>query len=191
MSHHDIFVIAASAGGVDSLKTLIAPLPASLPVSIFVVLHIGRHQTNLDSVLGSVGALRASQPHHGEVFQRQHIYVAPPDHHLRIRDDRIWLDKGQKENFARPAADPLFRSAAESYGPRVVGIVLSGGDGDGARGLRAVKEAGGISVVQDPDEAKVPEMPLRGLELDDPDFCLRAAEISRLVVRLCIARDAA
>jgi two-component system chemotaxis response regulator CheB len=185
MSSHDIVVIAASEGGIRALKAVVAPLPARLPVSIFVVLHIGKHKTSLPSILDAAGALHASQARDSEPIKRQHIYVAPPDHHMRLDDGMIRLDRGAKENFTRPAADPLFRSAAESYGPRVVGIVLTGGDGDGARGLRAVKGAGGISVVQDPGEAEAPSMPLSGLFLDDPDFCVRSTEMAGLIVKLC------
>jgi two-component system, chemotaxis family, protein-glutamate methylesterase/glutaminase len=189
MIQHDIFVIGASSGGVAALKRLVAPLPAGLPASLFVVLHIGRHHTNLDLILSSVGALRATQPQHGEAIEKHHIYVAPADYHMRLRDGTIWLDRGPKEHFARPAADPLFRSAAQSYGSRVVGVVLTGGDEDGARGLQAVKDAGGVTVVQDPAEATVPGMPESGLRLDDPDFCVRSEEMPELFMTLCGARS--
>jgi len=185
MPAHDIFVIGASKGGIEILKTLVAPLPASLSASIFVVLHIGRHQTNLDGILNANGAMRASQPHHCELIKKHHIYVAPADHHMRLQDGYIQLDQGPKEHFARPAADPLFRSAARIYGSRVVGIVLTGGEEDGARGLIAVKDAGGITVVQDPAEATAPSMPLSGLRLDEPTYCLRSTEMPDLVMQLC------
>jgi two-component system chemotaxis response regulator CheB len=188
MLYRDIVVIGASQGGIQALQALVAPLPATLAVSILVVLHIGHHQTNLDSILSSAGALPASQPSHGEIMKKHHIYVAPADHHMRLESGFILLDKGPKENFARPAADPLFRSAAETYGPRVIGIVLTGGDKDGARGLQAIKSAGGVTVVQDPAEAPAPSMPLSGLKLDDPNYCVLSSEMGPLIIRLCRER---
>jgi two-component system chemotaxis response regulator CheB len=118
-----------------------------------------------------------------------HIYVAPPDHHMRLTPGLIHLDTGPKIHFTRPAADPLFQSAALAYGARVVGVVLSGGDGDGATGLRDVKARGGISIVQEPNQAENPGMPLQAIKEDAPDYRLRIAEIGPVLVQLNSRRD--
>ena len=101
-----------------------------------------------------------------------------------LERDRICLNRGPKEHFTRPAADPLFRSAAPVYGPRVIGIVLTRGDHDGTEGLHAVTTAGGIGIVQDPAEAKAPEMPENAISGDHPDYCVPAAAIAPLLIRL-------
>jgi two-component system chemotaxis response regulator CheB len=126
----------------------------------------------------------ASHPAHGQGIVPRHIYVAPPDHHMRLTPGFIHLDTGPKIHFTRPAADPLFQSAALAYGARVVGVVLSGGGGDGTAGLRDIKARGGISIVQEPDQAENPGMPLQAIK-DDPDYCLRIAEIGPLLVSGC------
>lgn len=181
---HDIFVIGASVGGVEALQKIVAPLPVDVPASIFVVLHIGRSHSALEKILGASGKLPASRAMHGEPIRSSRIYVAPPDHHIVLDKSRIYLDKGPKEHYTRPAADPLFRSAAMAFGQRVVGIVLTGGDRDGAQGLAEIKAAGGVSVVQDPAEAEDPSMPKSGLMVDSPDYCLPLAEIPGLIIRL-------
>ncbi len=121
----------------------------------------------------------------GALIEAGHIYVAPPDHHVVLEADRIRLDQGPKVHYTRPAADPLFISAAQTQGQRVMGIVLSGGDGDGAVGLRAIAEHGGTALVQDPDEAVAPSMPRAAILADHPDACLPVEEIIRRVRAFC------
>ena len=111
--------------------------------------------------------------------------MAPPDHHMVLGPDRIRLDRGPKVHHTRPAADPLFMSAAKMRGQRVMGIVLSGGDGDGAAGLRAVAEHGGTALVQNPQEAIAPSMPRAAIMADHPDACLPIEEIVRRVCAFC------
>jgi two-component system chemotaxis response regulator CheB len=184
MTPRDVFVIAASRGGVEAIKEIIGALPPALPASLFVVLHIGRSHSALPAILRDYGPLPATQAEHGEKIRHGHIYIAPPDYHMTVSDGAVQLDKGPKEHYTRPAADPLFRSAAAFFGPRVVGIVLTGGDSDGAEGLVAVKAAGGVTVVQDPAEAADPEMPIGGLRRDSPDYCVAVSEMAPLIVRL-------
>src|SRR5262249_8303810 len=122
----DIIVIGASAGGVEALTTLTSLLPADLPAAVFVVLHtMAGHKTLLPQILSRAGRLPATLAVDGEVIHKAHIYVAPPDMHMLVRDHHVRLVRGPKSNGHRPAVDPLFRSAAEAFGPRVVGIVLS------------------------------------------------------------------
>ncbi len=125
MAERDIVVIGASRGGFQGLRALVSALPADLPAAVFVVLHIGRHASMLPDLLTSWGRLIARYATHGEKVEHGTIRVAPPDRHLVLSKGRVWLSEGAKENFSRPAADPLFRSAAMEYGARVVGVVMS------------------------------------------------------------------
>ena len=165
----DVIVVAASAGGFEPVRSIARYFPRDLPAGIAVVLHRGVHEDTglLASILRQDSRLLVSEPHGGELFEHGHLYVAPMDRHLVLRDGRFFRDRGPKENFSRPAANPLFRSAAAGFGPRVLGVILSGGDSDGALGARAIAAAGGITLVQDPREAEDPSMPRRAIELDD------------------------
>ena len=190
MSGRDIIVVGASAGGVEALIELVRDLPSDLPAAIFVVLHIAPQGTSvLPSILNRSiqkrqkdSSLRAAHPMDGELIQHGRIYVAPPNMHLLLKEDYIRLARGPKENSNRPAIDPLFRTAARVYGRRVVGVVLSGTLDDGTAGLLAVKQRGGIAVVQDPDEALYSGMPRSAIENVDVDDILKISEIVPLLV---------
>jgi two-component system chemotaxis response regulator CheB len=182
---HDIIVVGASAGGVEALSTLVGGLPADLPAALFVVLHIPPYsQSHLPAILTHHGSLPAAHATHGAAIAHGHIYVAPPDHHLLVRDGYVELTRGPRENSSRPAVDPLFRSAARAYGPRVVGVVLSGALGDGSAGLMAIAARGGVTVVQDPEEALFESMPRTALRYVRVDHILPVHEIAALVSRL-------
>ena len=180
-----IVVIAASAGGLEPLRGIITALPASCSASVFIVMHIGGRKSMLPHLLQREGKLPAAFAKHGQAIEPGRIYVAPPDYHMLIERDRIRLDGGPKVRHTRPAADPLFVSAAAAYGKRVVGVVLSGGDGDGAVGLQAIKAHGGMALVQRPEEATIPSMPLAAIAADHPDHSLLAREIAQRVRAIC------
>jgi two-component system chemotaxis response regulator CheB len=127
-----------------------------------------------------------SEPEDGEELERSRVYVAPRDRHLLMDGHRFHLDDGPKRHFARPAIDPLFESAASAHGPRVVGVILTGKGSDGVSGLRAIKAAGGISIVQDPSEASSPGMPESAICLDHVDMVLPIAEIARAMATLAL-----
>ena len=179
-------VVGASAGGVEALIKLVRALPRAYAGTLFIVLHLAPEGTSVMApILERAGSLGADQAEDGEMPKPGHIYVAPPNCHLLIDDDgRIALSAGPKENGHRPAVDPLFRSAAAVYGPRAVGVVLSGSRDDGTAGLRAVKEAGGMTIVQDPSEALAPSMPLSAIEHVQVDAVRPAEEIAALLVQL-------
>lgn len=185
-----IIVVGASAGGVEALRTLVAALPADLPAVLFVVLHVGSHKSDLPRLLSGLGGLPASHPDNGEAIETGRIYVAPPDHHMVIEPGRISLTKGPRENWARPAIDPLFRSAADIYGPDVIGVILTGALNDGTAGLYQVAQAGGVTIVQDPDEAINPSMPQSALAHVAVDHCLPLAGIAALLIGLAGAKAA-
>jgi two-component system chemotaxis response regulator CheB len=185
MPGHDIVVIGASAGGVESLRALVSGLPSDLPASIFVVLHVPDNGTSvLPLILSRHGPLQATHPNDGEEIKQGHIYVAPPDSHLLIKRGYIRLTRGPKENGHRPAVDPLFRSAARTYGRRVVGIVLSGTLDDGTGGLIAIKERGGVAIAQDPETALYTGMPLSAIENAKVDYILPVSDIARVLLEL-------
>jgi two-component system chemotaxis response regulator CheB len=185
--YRDVIVVGASAGGVEALGKLVAGLPPELPASIFVVLHLLPSGTSvLDSILHRSGSLPASAAVDGERFERGHIYVAPPDQHLLLWDGEIRLSMGPRENGHRPAIDPLFRSAARAFGPKVIAVILSGALDDGAAGMRFVKERGGAAVVQDPDDALYGAMPTNATAATDVD---RVAPIDAMSGVLCELLD--
>jgi two-component system chemotaxis response regulator CheB len=181
----DVIVIGASAGGVQALQSLVSQLPPELPASVLVVLHLMSAGTSvLDSILGRAGQLPATQARDGERLERGHIYCAPPDFHMLLRGSAIHLSAGPRENGHRPAIDPLFRSAARAYGPRVIGLVLTGTLDDGTDGLRLIKERGGATVVQDPDDAAYRDMPESALRYVGPDRVAPLAELGATLFEL-------
>ncbi len=181
----DIIVIGASAGGVEALNRVVAGLPPGLPAAVFVVLHLPPHVPSiLPELLTHAGPLPAAHPLDPEPIRPGRIYVAPPDRHLLIGPGVVRLSAGPRENHSRPAADPLFRSAAGAYGPRVVGVVLSGALGDGTAGLWEIKERGGVAVVQDPGDAVYPAMPHSAMDQVPVDHVLPVAQIGPLLAGL-------
>ncbi|HEX8329742.1 MAG TPA: chemotaxis protein CheB [Hymenobacter sp.] len=183
--YRDIVVIGASSGGVTALMELVKTLPADFPAPIFVVQHIPADSPSLlPRLLSAVSALPARHPENGEVVAPGTIYVAPPDHHLLLEDDRVLVTRGPKENRFRPSVDALFRSAAYTYGPRVIGVVLTGYLDDGTSGLWSVQRMGGVAVVQEPGDAEQPSMPTNALEFVAADHVVPLAQLGTLLVRL-------
>lgn len=185
MPNRDIIVIGASAGGLEALQRLVAGLPQVFPATIFVVWHMPAHGLGiLPDVLQRAGPLPAVHPQDGAKVYPGQIYVAPPDRHLLLEDGQVRLTRGPKENHFRPAVDPLFRSAAYSYGARTIGIVLTGALDDGTAGLWTIKDYGGLAIVQDPQEAMFPSMPESALEHVEIDYVRPVAQIGPLLVEL-------
>src|SRR5215208_3593990 len=182
MITRDLIVIGASAGGLRAVRQIAQLLPASLSACVLVVLHISRVSRGmLASVISRRSALPVKQAEHGDLIRCGQIYIAPADYHLRVGPRGIELDQGPKVNRARPAIDPLFRSAAQVFGKRVAGVVLTGFLQDGTQGLVAIKQAGGVSIVQDPLDAEFPNMPQSALAGAPVDYCAPLAEIPALL----------
>lgn len=179
-----IVAIGASSGGVDALRAVAAALPADLNAAVLVVLHIGAHRSDLPWLLARCGALPAAHGVDGEMVVPGRIYVAPPDHHMVVENDRVVLTKGPRENWARPAIDPLFRSVARCYGSRAIGVIMSGGFNDGTAGLYTIKQFGGISIVQDPFDCVSPNMPQSAIANVQIDHVVPAADIGLLIARV-------
>jgi len=172
-------------GGVDALSRLAVQFPEDLPATVFVVQHIMPSAIgHMAKILDRVGPLPATQAQDGERFEPAHIYVAPRDHHLLVKQGYLCVTRSIRENRVRPAIDPLFRSAAVAYGARVAGVVLTGLQNDGTAGLLAIKRCGGLAIVQDPTDALHPGMPLSALEQVEVDYCVPLERIGALLYRL-------
>ena len=177
-------VIGASSGGVSALLELATAVPADLDAVIGVVLHVGNQHSILPELLARSGRWSAMHPQDGQAFKSAMIYVAPPDYHMLFTADHVRLSRGPRENHARPAVDPLFRSAALVWRERLIGVVLTGELDDGTAGLAAVKACGGTTIVQDPASAFEPSMPANALASGAADHCLPLGEIAPLLARL-------
>lgn len=177
--------MGASVGGVQAFSKLLAGLPSDLPAAVLIVQHTSPSGPGLlPKVLGRKSSLPVDHARDGEEIQPAHVYVAPPDHHLLVSGSCLHLSRGPRENRQRPAVDALFRTAAKSYGPRAVGVVLTGYLDDGTAGLAAIKIHGGIAVVQDPDEAEAPPMPRSALRYVPVDHRLHLSQMPPLLARL-------
>jgi two-component system chemotaxis response regulator CheB len=181
----DLIVIGGSAGGFEAVSRLVAQLGPDLAAAVAVVLHRSPdYASDLAAILGRKAALPVREPSQGEVLQRGHVYVAPRDLHMRIEGDHLALDRGAKQHHTRPAIDPLFESAAAMHGRRVIGVLLTGNLSDGVAGLLRIKSRGGLSLVQDPGEAKHPSMPRNALIYDHVDLVFRMDGLAPLLAAL-------
>jgi two-component system chemotaxis response regulator CheB len=182
MAGVDVIVIGASAGGLQALLDIVAALPASLPAAVLVTVHTPTESTSrLPQILARATPLAVRFAEHGDRLAAGHIYVARPDVHLLIDGDSLALNHGPRQNGFRPAIDPMFRSAADAFGPRAMGVVVSGALDDGTYGLARIKAAGGTAVAQDPEEALVASMPLSAIRNVEVDHVLPAAQIGELI----------
>ncbi len=185
MANRDVIVMAASAGGIEALQAVLAGVPADLAASVLVVLHIPPAGGQvLPRILDRAGPLHAATAVDGEPLQHGRVYIAPGDHHLVLGADHVHVVRGPRENGSRPAADPLFRSAARYHRRRVIGVVLSGALSDGTAGLSAIRHSGGVAVIQDPDDALYAGMPTSALEYVGADHLLPAGRIGALLAQL-------
>ncbi len=185
MTGHWTVVIGASAGGVEALSQLVKQLPPKLNAALFVTLHFPASGISfLPHILTQLRTLPATHAQDGETIQPGHIYVTPPDYRLLIHPYTLKLSRGPKENGHRPSIDLMFRSAAQAFGYRVIGVVLSGMLYDGTYGLQAVKSQGGIVLVQDPAEAMFESMPENAIAHVDIDQVLPLTALAKQIVAL-------
>jgi two-component system chemotaxis response regulator CheB len=177
----DVIVMGASAGGVEPLKELLRLLPPNLSATVAIVLHRSPyHETRLPMVLGRHALLSVLEPADRDPVLSGAVYVAPRDQHMIFENGSVRLSRGPREHHTRPAIDPLFRSAAERYGPRVVGVLLSGM----VSGLIAIKKSHGVSLVQHPGEARFETMPCTAIAEDDVDAMLTVDDLALALVAL-------
>jgi two-component system, chemotaxis family, protein-glutamate methylesterase/glutaminase len=182
MRRREIVVIGGSRGAFGVLKVLAAMLPPEFRAIVCIVLHIGRHESVLPELMAGWGPLPVKHPVDGEALSSGTIYIAPPDRHLLVSEGTLRLDSGAAENFARPAVDPLFRTAASAYGERAIGVILSGDLDDGAAGLAAVRAHGGYCIVQDPDDCEAPSMPRTALQAAGADAVAGREKLAERIV---------
>ena|SRR5437899_149530 len=183
-----IVAAGASMGGVETLSKLVSSLPGDFKAPLLVVMHTAPHGPGLlPQILGQAGRLPAKHAEEGDPIAAGKIYVAPPDQHLLVDNGRLRLSRGPAVNRNRPSIDVLFQTAAEAYGAKVIGVVLTGSLSDGVAGLQRIKANGGTTIVQDPNDALCPEMPLNALRAGSIDYTVPLAEIPALIAEL-IAR---
>lgn len=182
----DVIVIGASAGGVEALMRLFQELPTGMAAALFVVLHTApTGQSRLPQILNRQGPLPAHFAEDQERVNFGEIYVAPSNRHLMLEHRKVLVTSAPKENRNRPAINPLFRTAAEAYGPRVIGVILTGLLDDGTAGLWEIKRRGGITVVQSPEDAAYPEMPQNAIANVEVDHVVALHDMADLLISLC------
>jgi two-component system, chemotaxis family, protein-glutamate methylesterase/glutaminase len=179
-----VIVIGASAGGLNALCEVIAQFPKDINASIFVVLHLSRRGIGefLQHRLQQYTELKCEMASDKREIERSHIYIAPPNLHLLIKEDVMIISDGVHENRWRPSIDVLFRSAAVAYSNRTIGVMLTGLLDDGTAGMIAIKKCGGICIVQDPNEAEYPDMPLSVLNNVQVDYCVPLAQMGFVIL---------
>lgn len=183
VSASTVVVVGASAGGVEAVTTVAAGLPADLDAAVCVVLHLrATVESHLAEIVSRAGPLPAALGEDREPLLSSRIYVARPDHHLLVEDGRIVVSCDPPENGFRPSIDTLFRSAASAYGPRTIGVVLSGARDDGVAGAKAIGASDGCLFVQSPAEARFGALPASVVARDDPDDVMPLSEIAPAVV---------
>ena len=180
-----LVVIGASAGGIDTLCTILAGMPDPFPAAICIVLHMSPDSPGLvPQILDRAGRLRVAVAFDGQRLEAGTVYVAPPDRHLLVEPGKLRVTRGPREHRFRPAIDPLFRSAGQVFGPAAIGVILTGHLDDGTAGLWTIKKLGGVTVVQDPSDAVFPSMPMNAVRHVDVDYVVPAPRIPSLLVEL-------
>ncbi len=188
MSKHPKFivVVGASAGGLNALSEMVQHLQKGLDAAYCIVLHLSRKGIGdfVVHTLTKVTSMPCSLAKNGDPVERDHIYVARPNQHMLLKEDKFLLGAGPEENRWRPSIDVLFRSAAVAYGSHAIGIILSGLLDDGTSGMWAIKRCGGKCIVQDPDEAEYPDMPFSVINHMDVDHVATLIEIGPLIANI-------
>jgi two-component system chemotaxis response regulator CheB len=181
--HRFIVVIGASAGGSLVLPDLLTQLSVDMNIAVFIVLHVSKKSVGnmLVERLQKHTSFKCKLPRHNETIKSGHVYVAKPDHHMMVKGEKILIGKGPMENRYRPSIDALFRSAAVEYDSFTIGIILSGMLEDGASGMMAIKRSGGTCIIQDPDQAKYPDMPLSVARHFKPDFSVPVEKMGEAI----------
>ncbi|MFL5927474.1 MAG: chemotaxis protein CheB [Gaiellaceae bacterium] len=184
---HDLVVVGTSWGGLEVLRRILSALPAELDAAVVIAQHRGpdSHPTAFRDLLGAVTRMHVREADDKDTLRTGTVYIAPPDYHLLVGGEGFSLSTDEPVLYARPSIDVLFESAAESHRERCVGVLLTGANADGARGLARIEELGGTAIVQDPDEAQRKEMPQAALAAVPRARVALTEDIAKLVVELC------
>jgi two-component system, chemotaxis family, protein-glutamate methylesterase/glutaminase len=183
---YDVVALGSSAGGLNALTHVLRSLPASFPSSIVVVQHLSPdHKSWMANLLGHTTRMKVKQAEHGEIMLPGTVYIAPPDEHLLVGPGKIQLAHSQLVHFSRPSIDLLFESVAGTYRSRAVAVVLTGSGSDGSTGVRAIKEAGGVTIAQAPESAEFSPMPQAAIDTGCIDFVLPLEKIGSTLIELC------
>ncbi len=179
-----IIVVGASAGGLRALEMVLGGLPRGFPVPIVAVQHRSRESSDAYAdILGRSVKLPVREIEDDDALRAPGVYLAPPDYHVLIEPGRMVLSVDDPVSYSRPSIDVLFESAADVYGAKVLGVLLTGANHDGAKGLSRIKQAGGYAIVQDPRTAESPEMPSAGIAAAPVDQILALEDIAVAIVR--------
>jgi two-component system, chemotaxis family, protein-glutamate methylesterase/glutaminase len=178
--------IGVSAGGMEALSIIIPGLPVSFPIPVVVIQHISPHSDNyMTRYLDNISAIKVKEVDEKEKIKPGVVYTAPPNYHVLLEEDETFsLSVEERINFARPSIDVFFQSAADVYGPHLVGVVLTGANNDGSQGLKMIKKKGGLTIVQDPDTAEVDGMPRAAIAATKIDHILTLKQICPFLVQL-------
>lgn len=184
--HYEAIVIGVSAGGMNALKTISSALPGNFTTPIIIVQHISAHSDSYwINLLNEKSLLTVKEADEKEKIEKGTIYIAPPNYHLLIEKDKTFsLTIGERVNFARPSIDVLFESAAEAYTDKLIGMVLTGSNHDGTKGIKRIKEYGGLAIIQDPKTAESPYMPKSAIDAIKPDYILSLENIVALLIKM-------
>ncbi|EKO32055.1 protein-glutamate methylesterase CheB [Leptospira santarosai str. CBC379] len=184
--NYEAIVMGVSAGGMNAMKTILPSLPSEYGIPLILVQHIGpRSDGTWFRILGDLCNIRIKEAEEKEKIEPGTVYVAPPNYHLLIeRDKTVSLSVTERVNFSRPSIDVLFESASDAYGDRLIGIVLTGANSDGAKGLKKIKENGGLAIVQDPLCSEASLMPESAIRAGPVDHILSLEKITELLIRL-------
>lgn len=174
----DIVAIGSSAGGLRALSSVISAFPADLPAAVLVVQHLDpRYPSHMAEILARRSPMRIVEAADGEKIEQGTVYMAPPDRHMLVEQNLIHLTKSELVHFVRPSVDLLFESVAAAYRGRVIGVILTGSGTDGALGIRAIKEKGGFTITQDPEDAESTGMPTAAIATGMVDLVLKLEAI--------------
>ena len=185
---YEAIVIGVSSGGMNAMKIIFSQLPNEFGIPIIIVQHIGSHSENMwIKLLNERSNIELIEAEEKEKIEKGKVYIAPANYHLLIeRDKTFTLTIDERVNYARPSIDVLFETAAEAYQNKLIGVVLTGSNNDGTKGLQRIKECGGLTIVQDPDTAESYYMPASAIASFLPDHILPLEEIVKLLIEIDI-----
>lgn len=184
-NHYDLLIIGGSAGSLEVLVQLLPSLHTHLNLAIVIIMHRKPGESLLVGLLSTKTSWTVKEAEEKEPIESRTIYIAPSDYHLLFEKDKTFsLDFSEKVHYSRPSIDVSFESAADAFGPSVIAVLLSGANADGAEGLRQVKNAGGLTIVQDPAEASVSFMPQQAIDRSRIDYIADTNSISEIINRL-------